>query len=380
MTSKKRMLTALKLGVPARLPVTTHHVMPYFLNRYLGGIGVQEFFDQFGLDPILWLFSEQNRPNQARGEYYDPVLKDHIVSNSWRVECEEMPTESYASRKYTVTTPKGALTAAIEENEQTAWLTEHLIKSKEDVDIIGEYMTMPVCNVDAVNREAEAFGERGLLRGMFPCFDLFGQPGCWQDAACLMGIENLIMATFDDPSWVHTLLKTLQCRKLNWIRTAEGAHYDILELGGGDASSTVISPQIFDKFVAPYDSELIRAAHEVGLRVVYHTCGGMMSILENIASLRPNAMETFTPLGMGGDANLKEAKDRIGDKVCMIGGLDQLHFFKDCAPETTRAEVRRCFEESGGGGGFILCPSDHFFDAEPELIAAFADEARQCTY
>jgi uroporphyrinogen decarboxylase len=379
-TSKQRMLTALKLGVPDRLPVTTHHVMPYFLNHCLRGIGVQEFFDQFGLDPILWLFSEQNRPNQARGEYYDPVLKDHIVSDSWRVECEEMTDQPYAKRKYTVTTPKGALTAATEENEQTAWLTEHLIKSKEDVDVIGEYMTMPVCDVDAVNREAEAFGERGLLRGMFPCFDLFGQPGCWQDAACLMGIENLIMATFDDSSWVHTLLKTLLCRKLNWIRTAEGAHYDILELGGGDASSTVISPQIFDKFVAPYDSELIRAAHEAGLRVVYHTCGGMMPILENIASLRPDAMETFTPPGMGGDSDLGEAKDRIGDKACMIGGFDQLHFFKDCTPEITRAEVRRCFEQAGDGGGFILCPSDHFFDAEPGLIAAFADEARQCTY
>ena len=32
------------------------------------------------------------------------------------------------------------------------------------------------------------------------------------------------------------------------------------------------------------------------------------------------------------------------------------------------------------GGGFILSPSDHFFDAEPTLIAAFADEARQCVY
>jgi uroporphyrinogen decarboxylase len=379
-TSKQRMLTALKLGVPDRLPVTTHHVMPYFLNHCLGGTGVQEFFDQFGLDPIMWLFSEQNRPNRARGEYYDPVLKDHIVSDRWRVQREEMTDQPYARRKYTVTTPKGALTGAIEENEQTAWLTEHLIKSKEDVDVIGEYMTMPVCDVDAVNREAEAFGERGLLRGMFPCFDLFGQPGCWQDAACLMGIETLIMATFDDPSWVHTLLKILQRRKMNWIRTAEGAHYDILELGGGDASSTVISPQIFDEFVAPYDSELIRAAHEAGLRVVYHTCGGMMPILENIASLRPDAMETFTPPGMGGDTNLEEAKDRIGDKACMIGGFDQLHFFKDCTSEMTRVEVRRCFEQAGDGGGFILGPSDHFFDAEAELIAAFADEARQCTY
>ena len=83
---------------------------------------------------------------------------------------------------------------------------------------------------------------------------------------------------------------------------------------------------------------------------------------------------------MGGDADLAEAKRRIGDRVCMIGGFDQFHFFKGCTPEQTRAEVRRCFEAAGQGGGYILSPSDHFFDADPELILAFADEARNCIY
>jgi uroporphyrinogen-III decarboxylase len=105
-----------------------------------------------------------------------------------------------------------------------------------------------------------------------------------------------------------------------------------------------------------------------------------MPILENVAAMKPDAMETFTPPAMGGDANLREAKRRIGDKVCMIGGFDQFHFFTGCAPETTRREVRRCFEEAGAGGGFILSPSDHFFDADLELLRAYADEAHRCVY
>ena len=163
------------------------------------------------------------------------------------------------------------------------------------------------------------------------------------------------------------------------MRSLTGAKYDLLELGGGDASTTVISPDIFRNFVAPYDSKLIELAHEAGQRIVYHTCGGMMPILEDIAGMRPDAMETFTPKNMGGDARLAEAKQRIGDKVCMIGGFDQFHYFVDCAEEETRAAVRRCFEEAGGGG-YILSPSDHFFEADPNLLAAFADEARRCSY
>ena len=74
------------------------------------------------------------------------------------------------------------------------------------------------------------------------------------------------------------------------------------------------------------------------------------------------------------------SKCRIGDKVCMIGGFDQVNFFKGCTPEQTRAEVRRCFEEAGDGGEYILSPSDHFFDADLNLLEAFADEARKCIY
>ena len=83
---------------------------------------------------------------------------------------------------------------------------------------------------------------------------------------------------------------------------------------------------------------------------------------------------------MGGDVDLAEVKRRVGERVCLIGGFDQFHYLIDCSPEQTRAEVRRCFEAAGQGGGYVLCPSDHFFDADPELIGAYADEARRCVY
>jgi len=218
------------------------------------------------------------------------------------------------------------------------------------------------------------------VRSHFICFDLYGQPGTWQDAACLFGIDQLIMETYDDPQWVHQFLSILQRRKLDFARSLKGAHLDLLELGGGDASSTVISPKVFETYVAPYDAPIIAAAHQAGQRVVYHTCGGMMPLLEMIAAMQPDAMETFTPVDMGGDVRLAEAKKRIGDKVCMIGGFDQFHYFKGCTPQQTRAEVRRCFNEAGGDGGFILSPSDHFFDADLPLLQAFADEGKNCCY
>ena len=241
-------------------------------------------------------------------------------------------------------------------------------------------MTAPRCDVAAVNAAAEEFGEHGLVRGNLCGVNIFGQSGMWQDACCLAGTQEMIMATYDDPAWVHELLGIVQRRKKIWIESLAGARYDLIEHGGGAASSTVISPKLFDKFVAPYDTETIALLQQMGQRVVYHTCGGMMPLLERLVEMGPDALETFTPPGMGGDTQLAEARQRVGDKVCMIGGFDQFHFFTGCTPEETRAEVRRCFEAAGASGNYILCPSDHFFDADPDLIRAFAEEAHHCIY
>ncbi len=385
MSSKKRLLTALQRKIPDRLPVTTHHVMPSFLQARMRGISYLNFFDYFGLDPILWLVA--HRADEERGEYFDPQQKmgdflqvPRICSKNWKIETEEIPHPVYQTFRYTFINPQKDLSMVLQTDRHTTWVTERLIKDKSDVEVFARFATQPLCDVEAVNQQAEDFGERGMVRGMLSGFDVYGQPGCWQDAAVLCGIEKLIMETYDDPAWVHTLLDILLERKKRFARSLSGAKFDVIELGGGDASSTVISPHIFEKFVAPYDAELIRLLHGIQQRVVYHTCGGMMPLLEIIADMEPDAMETFTPPTLGGDVNLKEAKKRIGHRVCMIGGFDQFNFFVGCSPEETRKTVRRCFEEAGYEGGFILSPSDHFFDAEMDLLHAYADEARKCSY
>lgn len=366
MTSRQRLLAALDRRLPDRLPVTTHHLMEYFVATYMNGITFPEVFDALDLDAIEWVM---------------PLDLDLATRESqWRIVAEDVPDQSYRTSRYTIHTPGGTLQCVLQSNQYTTWESEHPVKTKRDMELIAKYWSMPSCRVADVNAAALRMGERGIVRGHCATFDLFGQPGCWQDFCCLRGTEQAIFDTVDDPGWVHESLAVIRDRKLQYIRSLAGARYDLLELGGGDASTTVISPAIFSEFVAPYDAPLIDAIHGAGIRVVYHTCGGMMPILEDIAAMKPDAMETFTPPGMGGDVRLAEAKRRIGERVCMIGGFDQGHCLQGCTEEETRAEVRRCFREAGPGGGYILAPSDHFFDAEVSLLRAFSDEARACRY
>jgi hypothetical protein len=218
MTSRQRMLAALTHKNPDRLPVTTHHVMQYFLDVYLGGKTSLEFFDFFGLDAYRWIVPIQGKPGLSWVNSWG-----QLESDSWRITREQMIAASFPGNRYTITTPRGCLTMAVNQNVYTEWVTERLIKQKTDIDLLGEFLPAPICDCSRVKQTARELGERGLVRGHIPCFDIYGQPGCWQDAACLVGIEALILATYDDPDWVHELLGILLRRKLDYIHSLPGA-------------------------------------------------------------------------------------------------------------------------------------------------------------
>ena len=376
-SAKQRLLTALDRKVPDRLPVTTHHLMPYFLNTFAGGMDGLDFHKQFGFDPVVW--NMQLAPNRAAGQYRDPV-SGLICDPNWEVTTESIPDPQYRTTRYHIHTPGGELTSVLAGNEHTDWVTERLIKSKADMELYKKYCPHYYADTESINALADAVGETALVRGAVYSSQPYGQPGVWQDLACMFGITDLIMEAYDDPEWVKDAEAAILERKLTYAASLKGARMDLIENGGGDGCTSVISPGMFLEFVQPFDAPVIEALHRSGIRVVYHTCGKMMPILEDIADMGVDAMETFTPRAMGADTNLREAKRRIGHRVCMIGGFDQAHNLLGCSEETVREAVRRCFEEAGENGGYILSPSDHFFDADTELLKIFTDEAHRCIY
>ena len=362
MTPRERMLTALARGIPDRLPVTIHQWQPYHLKTFMNGMSDIQAFRAVGLDAAITIWDA----NTGK------------TSPQWRVETQAVPTAEGWISDITYHTPEGVLTQRDESNDKTTWTVQEIIKRPEDIDLIRKYLPVPRLDKEFVRSVKRELGDSGILRGL-----VFGaQAGPWQDAVTMVGTQKLIMATYDDPAWVHALLETLTVKKLQFIEESlDGAEFDLIEMGGGAASSTVISPRLFKNFVLPYDRRLHDALHAVGHKVVYHTCGGMMPILEAIVANGCDASETLSPPGVGGDVtDPAELKRRIGNQVCLIGGMDQVNLLSYSTPEVIRAEVHRLFEGFGPGGGYICSASDHFFDAPVENLRAFADAARECVY
>lgn len=364
MTSRERMLTALNNGRPDRLPCQVHGWMQYYLDTYLGGMDWWEANDRFDLDGAIYV-----SPTYA----YDEDEK-------WRVDRRDIGTDRDGNELWeeTIVTPDGILHHAGAENPITPWTTEYLIKSPEDFAIWEKFHPEPAAiDLSEVNAASERMGDRGIIRS-HPYSPGQGSP--WQSFCTLYGTAEAIMLGMDEPEVLHHILEAILERTLRVTRMWAGSRADMVELGGGAGSSTVISPNFFKEFCLPYDQRQIEVFHEVGIKTVYHLCGGLMEMLDLVVETGADGLETMTPPSMGGNCDLAEASRRVGDRLFFIGGFDQNTGFEHGTPEVARRQVKELFAATRDHAGYICCPSDHFFHGDPENLQAFAEACAECEY
>jgi len=366
MTSKERLETVIRGGRPDRVPATVHQWQPYHYRNIMGVADELEAFLAVGLDAVIypWACVKSGESPDWRGAGVETTLPDGMVAIETRLS-----------------TPDGVLTGKAMRSPYTTTTTEHAFKRPEDMRLIEKHQPVPELDVDAVRALKARLGDHGILR----CFTNGPQGSPWQDACCYYGTEQMIYRAFDDPTWTHEFLDILLRKKIAFYRknlTPLKGVFAMIETGGGAASNNVISPTMFEEFCLPYDIRQHDVIHELDpdIAISYHTCGGMMKLLELIPRNGCDFSETLSPPGCGGDIRDHrddvEVKRVLGGKVKLMGGLNQSEILEKGTREQIYAEVERCFNGYGAGGGYIMMPSDHFFHAPKENIVIYAQAVR----
>lgn len=371
MTSKERLMTALNKEKPDRLPVTIHQWQGYHLDKYMGGISDLEANKKIGFDAQIQYFEEMAQFWLQDADF------TKLNTFKWR-DIPKVISKNPEDRivHHTIETPEGTLTYTTAGDPKTTWITEYLIKQDEDIQLLKKYMPVPKLNLQPIENKYDEVGDAGILRG----FVWGDQAGCWQHAACLFDINDLILATFDKPDWVHEFLKILLDKKLQFIESMKGANLDLIETGGGASSSTLISPKLHKEFCLPYDRIMHDALHDLGFKITYHTCGGTHGIEGYIVQNGCDASETLAPPSVGANSEPWEFAEKINNRIAMIGGVDQYNVITDGDREMIRLTVHKLFNTVGKNGGYICSASDHFFETPPEKLRWFAEAAFECRY
>jgi len=132
---------------------------------------------------------------------------------------------------------------------------------------------------------------------------------------------------------------------------------EVIGLQGHIANARSVSPSYFMSYVYPYEKRLIDAIHAQGAFTIYHNCGFARTLWPCYRDLGMTVWETVAAAPQG-DNDLAAAKHELGDRICLSGNLDQLHFLKTATPEAVAAATREIMRIGKPGGRYLFAASD----------------------
>ncbi len=365
MTSRQRLLAVIRGEIPDRIPATIHQWQPYHLKQLMQLEDDIDAFEAVGLDAVVYPGPESYR----------------FQSDDWKVnQSVQIKGDGMREIHTVIRTPEGILNQTSVATDYTISDTEFLVKNLEDIHLIDKYWPVPELEDESVQRRKSNLGEGGILRT-----GTNGPQGSpWQDACVFCGTENMIYHAVDDPHWTHEFLEILFQKKMAFYeQNIVPGLFEMIETGGGAASNTVISPNMFQEFCLPYDKRQHDFIHDMDphIAISYHTCGGMMRILDLIPQNGCDFSETLSPIGCGGDIedniDEKRVKETLGKKVKLMGGINQIQALTSGSREDIYRDVERAFRGYGENGGYIMMPSDHFFHTPRKNLTHYAEAVRE---
>jgi len=169
-------------------------------------------------------------------------------------------------------------------------------------------------------------------------------------AGFLLGVEPLMFAMIEKPDETRELLEFCTDVGIECAKAQFDAGADHIFTPDPTASGDLIPADFYEQLAFPAakrQSEAIRKykdkyAHH------YHICGNTSDRLEILAGVG------MSVLSLDNQVSLKDAKERIGDKVCICGNVNPADTLFMGTPEKVEAESKQCIADAGPGGGFIL--------------------------
>ncbi|MGD0153972.1 MAG: uroporphyrinogen decarboxylase family protein [Thermacetogeniaceae bacterium] len=256
-------------------------------------------------------------------------------------------------------------------DDETAYLAAPAIASVAEVDRLepadplrdgnlSQHLEAMKIAVDEVGREVAV---TGAVTGPFT------------NASFLIGAEQLVRLTLKNPATVHRLCALS-------LETALRYSQAIIDAGctpsltDAMSSSTVISPKQFQEFALPYLKQLIDYIHSRGRAVTLHICGKTSKIWELMVAAGADCVS------IDNDADLLQAKQRVGDRVRLMGNVRPSEVMLEGDPADVRTAVRDCVRKAHDNPrGYIVASGCSLPTETPFAnIQAMLDAVREIGY
>ncbi|MHB0879142.1 MAG: uroporphyrinogen decarboxylase family protein, partial [Anaerolineae bacterium] len=118
--------------------------------------------------------------------------------------------------------------------------------------------------------------------------------------------------------------------------------------GGADT----ISRRMFQEFIFPYEQELAREVHRLGLQVYLWFLGDPMPFLPDLARVEVDGL--YPEQGRKQyEVDIVEMRRQVGDRMCLIGFNDETQLLEGNRAALER-EIDRQIRGAGANGAFMM--------------------------
>ncbi len=338
MNSLERVVAAIKLEKPDRVPVT-----PLSISRSLRVLG-------YNTAECLYDPEKMAKAKVAASTKFDD--DSCVAGTDLFVESECMGS------KVTV-------------YEHTPVVTDYFMKEKSDINKLRVPDPKTDGRMPFVCKEIEWIKKMiGDTRVVVP---VTGGPVT--QASQLFGPEQLLIEMVLDPEWVHKLLRVCTDASL--------AYWDALIKAGSHAivllepfsCNTILSPQQYAEFTAPYCKEIFDFSWSKGVVGVNHICADTSLIWDQMSSVGALCLQ------LDHVVDLSETKKQVGKRICISGNVHPIDYMLYGTPESVYWKCRETIEKAAPGSGFILGSGCDLNPNTPEEnIFAMIQAGKDATY
>mgnify|MGYP000878743265 CR=1 FL=1 len=325
--------------------------------------------DRIGLFEVYW--RETAVKWAAEGHFARPeMVSDHFGLDVRRTGGEITPAnynivnliadvdagEKIVEETETVKLTRNGNGALLRWNKNASGAPEHVGFAVHDRPSWEEHIRPYLLDESTYARRLD-FGSYRQLREKCQREALFmtcGVVGPFDQMSPMCGHENLLLGMGLDGDWVAemaNLYVTVAIRLLEILFAQEGLPDGLWVWEDlGFKQRPFMSPAMYQEQIYPAHKKLFDFAHSCGLPVILH-CDGYVEAL--IPGLIAAGIDCLQPLEVKAGMDLLKLKQRFGDRIALIGGMDERVLeTNDCA--AVEAELLQKLPGVMAGSGYVL--------------------------
>ncbi|MCM8757040.1 MAG: uroporphyrinogen decarboxylase family protein [Candidatus Omnitrophica bacterium] len=201
----------------------------------------------------------------------------------------------------------------------------------------------------------------------------------FETAWYMRGLDKLLLDFMTEPELAEYLLTQVADFMVDHFQKMLAAGRGRIDLAFtaddlAGQNGLLISPFLWERFIKPHHVRLNQVIHNYGARVIYHSDGAVISLVEGLIDMGIDILQSLQFDATGMDPVY--LKERFGHRLCFQGGVSVQKTLPFGTPDEVKEEVKKLISILGKGGGYILGPS-HSIQAgtPPENILAMFDTA-----